>query len=312
MLSLLSQLPKGSLAVCAHDAGSASYLAAWMAPYNQRLRLCLDGPAKDLFTARLGLQQHYDLEDCLEGASLLISGSGWASDLEHNARALARRREIPSVAVLDHWVNYRARFKRGDEEVLPDQLWVADAEALVLAQAEFPTLPVLQLPNHWLDELVENVAVKRQPGRPHKPAHRVLYLLEPIRVPWLGGPSPKEAGEFQGLRYWLQQLPRLVESGWIAPLEDIEPLVLRPHPSEPSGKYDQLIAEMSHQWLIKLDSGNSLISALAWADISFGCETQALVAAMACGLPSFSTVPPWAPACRLPQANLHDLSKLKV
>ena len=306
----LSQLAEASVAVCAHDAGAASHLAAWLAPHQQQLRLCLEGPARSLFTAQLGPLAQHSLESSLEGACLLISGSGWSSDLEHNARALARRRGIPSVAVLDHWVNYRARFVRGGEEVLPDQLWVADAEAQALAQAAFPELPVLQLPNHWLAELSQTVENTRQQP-PRQPAQRLLYLLEPIRVPWPGGPWEREPGELQGLRYWLEQLPSLAEQGWIAPPEQLEALALRPHPSEPAGKYDALIAEAGGRWPIRLDPSPSLAAALAWADTTFGCETQALVASLACGLPAFSTVPPWAPPCRLPQAALHHLSRLE-
>ena len=306
----LSQLAEASVAVCGHDAGAASHLAAWLAPHRQQLRPCLEGPARALFTERLGPLPQHSLEGCLEGASLLISGSGWSSDLEHNARVLARRRGIPSVAVLDHWVNYRTRFQRGSKEELPDQMWVADAEALALAQAEFPDLPVLELPNHWLAELGQAVARKR-PHPVEQPARRLLYLLEPIRVPWPGGPTPQEPGELQGLRYWLQRLPQLAEQGWIAAPEQLEGLVLRPHPSEPAGKYDLLIREAGSSWPIQLDRSAGLAEALAWADAAFGCETQALVAALACGVPAFSTVPPWAPACRLPQASLQHMSRLE-
>ena len=309
-LDSLGQLPEASIALCAHDAGAANLLAAWLAPHLRKLRPCLDGPASSLFTSRLGPQVQHSLESSVSGASLLISGTGWGSDLEHNARCLARRRGIPSVAVLDHWVNYRARFIRGGEEVLPDQLWVADAEAQALAMAAFPRLPVLQLPNHWLAELTQAVASMR-PQLPLHPARRLLYLLEPIRVPWPGGQWAEDPGELQGLRYWLQQLPKLALEGWIAHPEQLEALVLRPHPSEPLGKYDALIAESERTWPIRLDSSPSLASALAWADATFGCETQALVAALACGLPAFSTVPPWAPPCCLPQAALHHLSRLE-
>jgi hypothetical protein len=306
----LSHLAEASVAVCAHDAGAASHLAAWLAPHQQQLRPCLEGPARSLFTARLGPLPQHSLAECLEGACLLISGSGWSSDLEHKARALARRRGIPSVAVLDHWVNYRARFERGGEEVLPDQLWVADAEAQVLAQATFPALPVLQLPNQWLTELSQAVASTR-PQPPQQPARRLLYLMEPIRVPWPGGPWKDEQGELQALRYLLEQLPKLAERGCIAPRDQLEALALRPHPSEPAGKYDALIADAVRHLPIRLDPTPSLAVALAWADATFGCETQALVAALACGLPAFSTVPPWAPPCRLPQAALQQLSRME-
>jgi hypothetical protein len=245
---------------------------------------------------------------------VLISGTGWASDLEHRARRLARQRDIPSVAVLDHWLNYRERFQREGDEQLPDALWVADAEATALAKAAFPNLPVLQLPNHWLEGLCSTVQALRSKTdpQPRRPARRLLYLLEPIRVPWSQGPGcAPEAGEFQGVRYWLKQLPQLVKQGWVAPQHELEALTLRPHPSEPVGKYDALIAETAAGWPIQLDRASGLAESLAWADAAFGCETQALVAAMACHLTAISTVPSWAPPCRLPHASLHHLSQLE-
>ena len=291
-------------------------MAAWLTPVQPQLRLCLAGPAQQLFNARLGPAKvpTQSLERALDGAQLLISGTGWASDLEHQARRLARQRGIPSVSVLDHWLNYRERFQRNGEEVLPDQLWVADAEAAALAKAVFRNLPVIQLPNHWLEGLRSTVQALRSKThhQPHRPARRLLYLLEPIRVPWSQGPCfASEAGEIQGLRYWLQQLPNLINQGLVAPQHELEALALRPHPSEPAGKYDALISEFTAGWPIQLDRATDLTEALTWADAAFGCETQALVAAMACNLPAFSTVPPWAPPCRLPQATLRHLSRLK-
>ena len=111
-----------------------------------------------------------------------------------------------------------------------------------------------------------------------------------------------------GFSHWLEQLPRLIELV-VAPTE--EALALRPHPSEPVGKYDDFIAEASANWPIQLDCSPALPEALAWADAAFGCETQALVASIACNLPAFSTVPPWAPLCCLPQSKLHHLNRLE-
>lgn len=316
--ALLNRFPKDSVAVCAHDAGAASHIAAWLAPLHLQLRLCLVGPAESLFRAKLGnsIDPLYSLEEALEGAQILISGTGWSTDLEHRSRQLARRLGVPSVAVLDHWVNYRERFYREGKEELPDVLWVADAEAASLASSLFPQVPLQLLPNYWLDGLSSSVqTIRIRPDRylrPRLPARRLLYLLEPIRVPWTCRPDvPSEPGEFQGLRYWLKQLPGLIDQGFVAPIHQLEGLLLRPHPSEPVGKYDALVAEHSVDWPISLDPSPELSDSLAWADAAFGCETQALVAAMACDLPAFSTIPSWAPPCRLPQASLKHLSLLE-
>lgn len=286
-------------------------MAAWLTAYQAQIRPCLEGPALNLFESQFGPLLQHSLQDSLESARLLISGTGWSTDLEHNSRVLARQRGIPIVAVLDHWVNYRSRFNFRGAEVLPDQLWVADPDAKALAQTDLPEVPVLQLPNQWLDDLRKSV-VNLRLNPPKKPAHRLLYLLEPIRAPWSGGPWDEDKGEIQGVRFWLEKLPLLAKRGWITPLDQVEELLLRPHPSDPPGKYDDLIREASRHLPIRLDRSPTLGTALAWADIAFGCETQALVAALACGIPAFSTIPLWAPSCRLPQNTLHHLSQLQL
>ena len=313
-----------SIAVCAYDAGSAALIREWLHPYASKVRLCVAGPATRAFSGwlRSGVVEPSTLSECLSGVDCVVSGSGWASDLEHQARLTAQNHGIPSFAVVDHWVNYRERFQRLGHEVLPDLLLVGDVDAARLARTAFPEVPVLQLPNTWLEAVCRDVnAMRANPGhkappRPRQPARRLLYLLEPIRVPWPihGGLAPSdglEVGEFQALRYWLEQLPGLIARGWVGPPSELEGLALRMHPSEPGGKYDGLIAEVSTTWPIELDRSSGLGEALAWADAAFGCETQALVAAMACGLPAFSTMPPWAPPCRLPQVSLHHLSRLE-
>ena len=306
----------GPIAIVAHDAGAASHIAAWFSTSKLPLYVYAEGPAKDLF-ARSFLHNEKSLSNAIDKSSLVVTGTGWASDLEHSARQLACKRNIPTVAVLDHWANYRERFQRDDEEKLPDTLWVADAEAVSLATSCFPKIPIVRLPNQWLNELCSDVLslrLKQNLSRPQtRLPHRLLYLLEPIRVPWSQGlVKASEPGEFQGLRYWINQLPLLADKNLVAPACELDALKLRPHPSEALGKYDAFISEYSDIWPISLDHSTSLAEALAWSDAVFGCETQALIAAIACNIPSYSSVPPWAPPCGLPHAGLNHLSRLEA
>ena len=119
-----------------------------------------------------------------------------------------------------------------------------------------------------------------------------------------------EPSEIKILRYWLKQLDMLIKLGWISEQYKSLELILRLHPSEPKDKYDKFIAEASKSWFVELDR-DPLSESLAKADIAFGYETQALVAALACDLPSFSTIPPWRRPCRLPHNSLRHLSQIQ-
>lgn len=319
-LDSLSKLPKSSVAVCAFDAGAASHMAAWLAPLHPHLRLCLGGPAEELFRARLGssMPPMCSLDQALDDAKVLISGTGWATDTEHEARVLARAKSIPIVAVLDHWTNYAERFCFHNHQCLPDVIWVADLEAYSKAKAIYPAIPVIRLSNYCMQDIcatAKRIRRSRKLELPIMPAKRLLYLLEPVRVPWQ---VPEEIpyinhldpGEFQALRFFLQTIPCMVELGIVAPTEEIASISLRLHPSEPTDKYNDIVNELSEYLPIQLDPCTDLAESLACSDIAFGCETQALAVAMECGLPAYSTLPPWAHECRLPHRALGHLRSL--
>jgi hypothetical protein len=121
----------GPFGVVCHDSGGANQNIALLQHRGQLPAFAyMGGPAKSLWK-----QSFPDFaETCsdfswLERVSSVITGTGWASDLEHEARVQTRLRGIHSIAVLDHWTNYWERFIRDGEEVLPDEIWVTDSYA---------------------------------------------------------------------------------------------------------------------------------------------------------------------------------------
>lgn len=288
----MPDLVEPTVVVC-HDAGAANILLEEMRADGSHAWLpVFEGPAARLWEAagapggRL-----WPLEEALVAGRSVLTGTGWASDLEHEARRRARAQGLPTAAVVDHWVNYAARFERNGETVLPDAIWVTDEYAFALASAAFPGLPVRLRPNLYLQRQAEAVTScgKPLPGR-------VLFLLEPIRFSWPGLTQP---GEIEALDYLLQKVPCLALS---APLQ----LRLRPHPSDPPGKYREWLAR--HPVLdVALQSEASLPQAIAQAEWVAGCETAALVVALAAGRKVVSTLPPAAPRCRLPHAGVLHL-----
>jgi hypothetical protein len=288
------------LAVVAHDAGATNLILGWIrerpaAP----LRLCAGGPASRLFSAALPDHALLPASEVLTGATLLLSGtSGTHTDLEHEVRRLARSRGVRSIGVIDHWVNYAARFTRGGETVLPDELWVADAHAAALARRTFPGCPVFEQPNRYLENLA---ATARAASRPHPGRTHVLYVLEPLHSDWGQGGV---AGEFQALDYFLDHTALLG-----LPADSL--IRLRPHPSEPREKYAGWLDTKSNPRL-SLDAAGTLADAIGWADWVVGGESYALVAGLAAGRRVVSTLPPWAPACRLPHPEIRHLREISA
>lgn len=287
------------LVVAAHDAGAANLVIGWLRERRDlEVRTCLAGPAVDLWTAAFGRPQILPPAEALLGAAALLSGTSYASELEHQARALAKAVGIHSIGVIDHWVNYHDRFLRDGSRVLPDEIWVADEDALTIAAACFPGTAVRQQPNLYLADLVAKVRKVHCEPSPDA-ARRVLYALEPIRHAWAAGGA---AGEFQALDYFVQ-------CGRQLGLDGTAEVRLRSHPSDPPGKYDAWLARHT-DWNLHIDPIVSLAQSIAWADTVVGCETYALVVGLAAGRRVVSTLPPHAPRCRLPMKDIIHLRDL--
>lgn len=287
------------LAVVAHDAGATNLIIGWLKDQpNLTLRTCLQGPATALWSAAFPNWKNESLSEALDGAAMLLSGTGWASDLEHEARRLARAMGIPSIGAIDHWANYRERFIRNGEEVLPDELWVTDEDARVEAVRCFPDLPVGVLPNRYLEGLVEQIDALSPVPNERSGGH-ILYVLEPIRQPW---GNKEEPGEFQALDFFLERIGALG-------LECNPEIRLRPHPSDPPRKYASWMSRHS-ELNLTIDTSISLAEAIAWADWVVGCQSFAMVVALYAARRVVSTNPPWAPRCSLPQRGIQHLRDL--
>lgn len=287
---MIIDLPKPVAVVC-HDAGATNLILPWIEHDNPAPLLpVMGGPAAALWAQRFGESSPFSLEQAIDDAAAVLSGTGWASDLEHRARRMAREKGIRSVAVIDHWVNYRMRFDRDGELVLPDEIWVTDPYALDLAREAFGDVPVRQMPNLYLEEQV----AKAPPCGARD--QDVLYVAEPARSDW-GRGTP---GEFQALDYFMAHRKE-------ADIPDEAPIRLRPHPSDPPGKYDQWAAGQGN---ISIDRSPDLGTALGGARWVVGCQSYALVVALEAGRHVISALPPWAPRCVLPHSGIVHLSEL--
>ncbi|APC05338.1 hypothetical protein AOC10_01735 [Polynucleobacter asymbioticus] len=278
-------------AVVAHDAGAANLIIAWLKVWKWPTRVCVKGPALRLWERHFpGCSSCQTIEEALDGCSSLVTGTGWASQLEHDARQIGHDRGLYVAAVLDHWVNYLPRFERDGKIVWPDEIWVADRWAEDIASRTFPGLIIRQFENFYLRDQLTQIAPPPANGT-------LLYVLEPVRTRW----GRDLDGEFQALDYTLLRL----EAIWP---NRINRIILRPHPSDLPGKYDSYL---SIDRRIEIDKVADISQAISQADLVVGVESFALTLALAAGRPVFSSLPPWAPAMRLPQEGIQQIRQYR-
>jgi hypothetical protein len=278
------------IAVVANDAGGSHILFSLLRYQGHNflghctLHPVVKGPAAMIWPKYFPTIHSYDHLDSVNAKlDRVITGTGWTSSVEHEARLWASKRNIKTVAVLDHWVNYASRFFRDEVMLLPDEIWVVDEWAEKIANENFRNVVIRRFENSYLINQVAKIQKPPSNGT-------LLYVLEPVRTDWGRG----REGEFQALEYTLKN-SRLLYS---APICRI---LLRPHPSDPRDKYDDYLEFDSR---IELDFSDDICDAINQADVVVGAESFALALALEAGRHVFSSLPPWAPKLRLPQEGI--------
>ena len=296
----MNDISDKKISIVGNDAGAFAQIFAWIKSGMLKIeqcKFCLEGPAAKSFQVQYSDIELLPLENVLIDAEILISGTSWISSLEHNARLFAKKRGITSIAVIDHWINYRERFIRKNTEVMPDQIWVSDKFAYLEAKRCFPNIEIIQKKNDYLKSQVDEVLsskLDRQKG-----ITNILYVSAPILDAWAGN---KTLGEIQALDFFLNSIPLLK-------LGDNLSIVLKPHPSEPEDKYDHWVNSLSLSNL-KIERKKSLANLIAWSDVVVGCETYAMVVALHAKKRVISSLPKYAHNCRLPFDEIERLNQM--
>jgi hypothetical protein len=291
--------------IVAHDAGGAEVLASYVARNGLACRFVLVGPAIRVFERRLGLVVSMSLEAALAECDDVLCGTSWQSDLEWTAIAAARAAGKPSTAFIDHWGHYRERFIRQGVECLPDEIWVGDSLAETLARTCFPAVKISLVPNPYFEDIRDQVSALQSAAVPVVEASGlcVLFVCEPLSEHGLrefGNERHWGYTEFDALRYFFANMHVLGQN--------ITRFVIRPHPSEPEGKYLEIVREFGE--MVRIGGGETLLAEVVACDVVVGCESMAMVVGLLAGRRVISCIPPGGKACELPQAEIESMQKL--
>lgn len=290
------------IAVVCHDAGGAEILSSWLRQNIQNYCLVIEGPAIGIFKRKLGHIEIFTLDDAINLCDWMLCGTSWQSNLEKRAIALAKYTGKKVVAYLDHWINYAERFQLNKVSVYPDEIWVVDVYAKILAQKEFPNINVILTPNpYFIDLQIELSTFPEALSGTRKCT--ALYICEPIREHALlayGHERYWGYTEEEALQFFLENIDVIDNS--------ICEIKIRPHPSESKEKYEW--AKLASPLVTETASDKTLLQQIVEAEIVVGCGSMALVVALLANKRVISSIPPDGKACALPHLGVEHLRVL--
>jgi hypothetical protein len=152
------------IAIVANDAGASNILFSILRDQGRNilgeftLHPVVMGPAANIWRKYFpAIDSYHDIKAIDVKLDGVITGTGWSSNLEHEARVWASQRNIKTVALLDHWVNYASRFVRDGVMLLPDEIWVADEWAEKIAYETFRSVVIRRFENSYLIHQVAKI-----------------------------------------------------------------------------------------------------------------------------------------------------------
>ena len=290
------------ITVVSHDAGGAELLSSYVRRNKLNVSFVLDGPAVKIYERKLGSIENLTLIEGIEKSNVIICSTSWQSDIEYNAIRIAKEKNKKTIAVLDHWINYKERFIRNSIERLPHEIWVGDNIAYRMARQIFEATPIKIIENPYFQDLKDELQTIRLLPRSFS-GYSILYVCEPVKEHarrHYGNERHWGYTEDDALKYFLNRLHAITN--------EIGSIKIRPHPSENIEKYNWVKNETILP--ITFSNGNSLITEVAESDIVVGCESMAMVVGLIAGKRVISTIPPEGRECQLPQVEIEKLKEL--
>ena len=257
------------IGVAANDAGGAEQIVWLLKNLECYASAYISGPAIKIFNqGQINFNKISNLE-FLNDFDLIITGSGWMTDLEKETIKFANQRSIPCITILDNWVNYLARF--GENQLFyPNILAVTNCQALLMAQKIFPNKLVWHLPDFQL-KYYQNLISKDDTD-----SKNLLVIAEPTMI------------ENELSNVSIEDFERLITSAIsIKTEENLEKVFVRPHPSQEDNiLFDQILEKFSEE--IEVLNNTALIDDLKNSKIVIGINSYVLYIAALSGIKTYS------------------------
>jgi hypothetical protein len=270
-----------SIVTCSHDAGGAEVLSSFIKAKQIKSKFILTGPAVEIYKRKLDIPTSEMINTVPPNTDLVLASTGWSTDNEFNIIKLAKDRNIPVIAVLDHWFGYIERFRRLGKTTSPDKILVFDGLAEGIAQKLFPETQIITDRNYYVNDCILEHNRMINESSSWKETYDFLFLCEPRNLFDLKAHHEKYS-DYDSLKYFFDVLKKLKMKK--------KRILLRLHPSEDSDKYSDVIPKDFSN--VQIEKSGNLPLAIALSRYVVGCNTMAMVIALEIGKNVFSVVPP--------------------
>ena len=268
---------KNNLAVVCNDAGGAEIISSWLKKNNIFFKGVFTGPAREIFKKKKIRYKPYNLNDAINNSNWVMTGTSWTSSLERNAIKYAKKKKKYDLTFLDHWINYKPKFKSGSQYIYPDEIWVGDNKAAKIAKKTFKKTKIKLTKNQlWEDFKKEKKNYKKQ-----KKIKRFLIATSNLDSQVFAKKTKLTDSEM------ILKTIRFIKTKFKKQYKNLGQISIKKHPSEKKKKYINFIDRYNLRGL-KIENGKNILNTINHYSVLIGCETMLIVLAKFVGLKTYN------------------------
>jgi hypothetical protein len=278
------------IALISKDAGGAEFISRYIIKKKKSFCIAAAGPAINVFKKNFVNQRNISRLEAIKKSDWILCSTGTSSDYEKDAIILAKKNNKKVIAYIDHWVEYRKRFLKHNRLIQPDEIWVSDKYAYLLAKKS--KLKFVKIKgNPFLSDFLKykkNRSLKKKAVK-----NNILFLSEIVSKD-----LKKYYDEIKCLKYLLKNLSFLKIN--------FNKIQIRPHPSEKKNKFVKF-AKGSRK--IFISNKNHIYDDILNNRIIVGISTIALVLGLLAKKKVISCIP-GKKKCELPHKKILNFNEL--
>lgn len=144
---MFKNIKNKNLLVVTHDAGGANQIYAFLKNKKINFKLYAKGPAKKIFKNKKNIN---NLNQNILNSQIILFGSG-TGVMEYKILQKSILYKKYSIVMLENWVNFKERIARTQTSLLPNEIWVSDNIAYLLAKKYFKNkIKIKKIQNYYL------------------------------------------------------------------------------------------------------------------------------------------------------------------
>jgi hypothetical protein len=240
------------------------------------INYCLTGPAIQIFKKKsLNINNNSELVKIMN-SDLILTGTGWETDLEYLALENSKKINTPCYVVLDHFQHFRSRFMKKDREcIFPDKIIVTNLYTLHVVKNEIPEVPVIYTSDIYIEALLKNNTFSSDNLKLKK--SEILYLSD--GQPYNQKSEFSQASQLMKIVNNYTQIVKFIG-------KEFSTVSIKPHPADLNGnKAPTKLGEINFE-----EVNGSLETLINNSVLVIGTDSLAMYAAMRLGARTLTVI----------------------